>query len=99
MERFKLYPEDKFAGLKLPKLVPSSIHHHQEWIEACKAGYPTRPGCHFGYSGPLTETVLLGTVAYRAGTKLQWDPVNLKATNCPEADRFIRRENRTGWTL
>ena len=43
--------------------------------------------------------MLLGNVAYRVGQKLQWDPVNLKATNCPEADRFIQREYRKGWTL
>ena len=95
--KFKLYPEDKFADVKRPQLFPRSIHHAQEWITACKTGSPT--GCHFGYSGPLTETVLLGTVAHRAGMKLEWDPVNLKATNCPEADRFIRREYRKGWTL
>jgi len=95
--RFKLYPEKKFAGVRRPQLTPRGIHHVQEWITACKTGRPT--GCPFEYAGPLTETVLLGTVAYRAGKKLQWDPVNLKATNCPEADRFIRRKNRKGWEI
>ena len=57
-----------------------------------------RPGvCSFDYAGPMTGTVLLGNVAYRAGEKLHWDPVNLKAANCPEADRFIGREYRKGW--
>jgi hypothetical protein len=97
MDRFKLYPEDKYAGINRPELSPPGINHYQEWTTACKTGRPT--GTHFGYSGPLTETVLLGTVAYRAGTKLEWDPVNLKATNCPEADAFIRRAYRTGWEL
>ena len=94
---FKLYPEKKFAGVRRPRLEPRSIHHQQEWIEACKTGRPT--GCRFDYASPLTETVLLGTVAYRVGEKLDWDPVNLKATNCPKADRFIRRKNRKGWEL
>ncbi len=94
--KFKLYPGEKFADVKRPKL-PKGLPHAQEWVKACKTGSPT--GCHFGYSGPLTETVLLGTVAHRVGKKLQWDPVNLKATNCPEADRFIRREYRKGWTI
>ncbi|MEA3368084.1 MAG: Gfo/Idh/MocA family oxidoreductase, partial [Planctomycetota bacterium] len=94
--RFKLYPEEKFAGVRRPQL-PRGLPHAQEWIKACKTGGPT--GSHFGYSGPLTETVLLGTVAYSAGRKLQWDPVNLKATNCREADQFIRRTYREGWTL
>jgi len=43
--------------------------------------------------------VLLGNVAYRTGDKLRWDAENLKAVNCPEADRFIRREYRRGWAL
>ncbi len=94
--RFKLYPQKKFAGVKRPQL-PRGLPHAQEWIKACKTGSPT--GCNFGYAGPLAETVLLGTVAYRAGKKLQWDPVKLKATNSAEADQFIRRENRKGWTL
>ena len=96
--RFKLYPEDRFAGVQRPRF-DDLRGHHEDWIEACKKGYPTRPGCHFGYAGPLAETVLLGTAAYRAGRKLEWDSVNLRATNCPEADRFIRRENRKGWTI
>ena len=97
-ERSKLYPEDKFAGIKRPELFPRGINHVQEWITACKMGSST--GTNFGYAGPLTETVLLGTVAYRAGRKLEWDPVNLRATNCPEADAFIRREvYREGWAL
>jgi hypothetical protein len=94
--RFKLYPEDTFAGVRRPRL-PHGPSHQQEWIRACKTGSPT--GCHFGYSGPLTETVLLGTVAYRAGTKLVWDAKTMKVLNCPEANRFIRRDYRKGWTL
>ncbi|MCP4811190.1 MAG: gfo/Idh/MocA family oxidoreductase, partial [Planctomycetaceae bacterium] len=49
--------------------------------------------------GWLTEANHLGNVAFRAGQKLEWDPVNLKAKNVPEADRFIRREYRKGWKL
>ena len=54
---------------------------------------------NFDYSGALTEAVLLGTVAYRVGKRLEWDAVGLKATNCPETDRYIRRPYRDGWTL
>ena len=96
--RRKLFPESKFADFQPPEpTIPDSIGHHAEWILACKTGKPTT--CHFGYSGPLTETVLLGTVAYRAGQKLEWDAENLKVTNCPEAEQFIRRATRQGWTL
>ncbi|MFW6169012.1 MAG: Gfo/Idh/MocA family protein [Planctomycetota bacterium] len=96
--KHRLLPESKFADFQRPEpTIPKSIGHHQEWIRACKTGEPTT--CNFDYSGPLTETVLLGNVSYRAGCKLQWDAANLKATNCPEAKSLIRREYRDGWTL
>ena len=93
-----LLPEAKFAGYQPPEpSIPDSLGHYAEWVAACKAGSPT--GCNFDYAGALTEAMLLGNVAYRAGKKLQWDAASLKATNCPEADPFIRREYRKGWTL
>jgi hypothetical protein len=93
-----LLPEKQFQGFKPPDpFIPNSPGHHAEWIAACKTGSPT--GSNFQYAGWLTEANHLGNVAYRAGKKLQWDPVNLKATNAPEAERFIRREYRRGWTL
>jgi predicted dehydrogenase len=94
----KLLPEAKFAGFQPPpKTIPDSIGHHQEWIVACKTGSPTT--CNFDYSGALTESALLGAVAYRTGEKLQWDAKTLKAANCPKADEFIQRKCRAGWTL
>ena len=70
--------------------------HRAEWIAACKTGSPT--SSHFGYSGPLSEAVNLGTVAYRSGAKLEWDAENLRVTNSPEATAMIKREFRSGWT-
>jgi hypothetical protein len=93
-----LLPEDRFAGYQPPApTIPDSIGHYAEWVAACKTGSPT--GCNFDYAGALTEAVLLGNVAYRVGKKLEWDAAGLKATNCPEADPYIRREYRPGWTL
>ena len=94
----KLLPESQFADFKPPEpTIPDSIGHHNEWVVACKTGSPTT--CSFDYSGPLSEAVLLGNVAYRTGKKLEWDAENLKAANCPEADQYIKREYRSGWTL
>ena len=94
----RLLPEADFTGFTPPKpFIPDSIGHHREWTEACKRGGPTT--CAFDYSGPLTETVLLGNVAHRAGRELVWDPAQLRATNCPEADEFIRFQGRAGWRL
>jgi hypothetical protein len=54
---------------------------------------------NFDYSGPMTETVLLGNVALRAGQKIDWDSKNLKVTNLPEANRFVRKSYRKGWDV
>jgi predicted dehydrogenase len=96
--RHQLLPESEFAGFKRPEpSIPRSLGHHAEWIAACKTGAATT--CPFDYSGALTEANLLGNVAYRLGKKLEWDPINLKAKNCPEADKYIRKEFRKGWSL
>ena len=93
-----LFPQDKFADYKAPeKTIPDSVGHHQEWINACKTG--SRTTCNFNYSGPLAETVLLGSVAFRTQKKLEWDARNMKATNCPEADQYLSRVYRKGWEV
>ena len=96
--RWLLFPQDKFADYQAPeKTIPDSVGHHQEWINACKTG--SRTTCNFNYSGPLAETVLLGSVAFRTQKKLEWDAENMKATNCPEADQYLSRVYRKGWEV
>ena len=96
--KYTLLPEKQFSDVKLPeKTLPRPVGHHEEWLEACKAG--KQASANFEYSGWLTEANHLGNVAYRTGKKLEWDPAKLKATNAPEADKFIRREYRKGWEL
>jgi predicted dehydrogenase len=96
--KYLLLPEEQFKDFQPPEpFIPKSIGHHEEWIKACKTGGPTT--CNFDYSGALAEAALLCNVALRTGKKLAWDPKTLKAKNCPEADAFLRREYRKGWTL
>ncbi|MCO6457640.1 MAG: Gfo/Idh/MocA family oxidoreductase [Pirellulaceae bacterium] len=96
--RHVLLPAEKFADFQPPPAsIPASVGHHREWIEAIRQGTPTT--CNFDYSGALTEAVLLGTVAYRSGKKLEWDAENLRVTNAPDAQQFIHKEYRKGWTL
>jgi hypothetical protein len=93
-----LLPEKDFADVSRPaQSIPHSPGHHEEWLEACKTGKATT--ADFTYSGWLTEANHLGNVAYRVGKKLEWDPKKLRATNAPEADRFVKREYRKGWKL
>lgn len=96
--KYRLFPSDKYSKFTPPKpSIPDSIGHHAEWIKACKDGSPTT--CNFDYSGALTEAVLLGNVSYRTGKQLDWDGATLKATNCPEADQYIRKQYRAGWEV
>ena len=97
-DKHVLLPEEKFATYQRPKeSIPPSIGHHQEWLKACKTGAPTT--CPFSYAGPLTEANHLGNVAFRAGTRLEWDAGAMRFPNHPDADTFLRRQYRDGWKL
>jgi len=94
----RILPEERMREYQRPpQTLPRSIGHHEEWIQACKGGEPA--GSNFEYAGPLTETVLLGNVAIRAGVRLIWDSERMRFPNFPEADAFIHREYREGWSL
>jgi predicted dehydrogenase len=94
----RLIPEAKMKGFKMPEpFLGRGINHYQEWIRACKGG--PKPSADFDYSGPLSETILLGNVAALTGEKLFWDGPNLKVTNLPGANKHLKREYRQGWSL
>jgi len=91
-----LLPEKDFQDFERPtRFLQDSKGHHREWVNAIRTGGTTT--CRFDYSGPLSESVLLGNVAYRTGQKIEWDHRTLKAINCPEADRFIQHSYRGNW--
>lgn len=71
----------------------------EEWVRAMRSGEPKTALSNFDYAGALTEFILLGNVAMRCGKKLEWNGVELKAMNCPEAAQYVKREYRSGWTL
>ncbi len=92
----RILPEEKMKNYKRPpKTIPRSIGHYQEWIEACKGG--PAAGSNFDYAAPLTEIVLLGCAAVRAGGMLEWDAANMRFPNFPEADQYLRKHYRAGW--
>ncbi|MCH7529349.1 MAG: Gfo/Idh/MocA family oxidoreductase [Candidatus Marinimicrobia bacterium] len=97
----RLVPETAMQAYQRPeKSLPRvDMGHEQEWIAACKGG-PT-PSSDFEVAVPFTETVLLGNIAIRAqeNRKLEWDGEKMEITNLPEANRFVRREYRSGWEL
>ncbi|WP_442509805.1 Gfo/Idh/MocA family protein [Novipirellula sp. SH528] len=94
-----LLPESDFADFKRPEpFIPDSPGHHEEWLRACRGEGET--GSPFAtYAGPLTEANHLGNVAYRVGKKITWDRKKMECVGCPEAEPFLRREPRAGWSL
>ena len=71
--------------------------HEMNWIHAIKG--TDRISCPFDYAARLTETMLLGIVSLRAGTKLYYDAADMRVTNNSAADQFLTREYRKGWSL
>ena len=93
---YRLLPDEFAKDFKPPvQTIAKSIGHHKEWLEAIRGN--GKPLCNFGYAGPLTESVLLGNVSYRAGgVELNWD-TKTGTTGNKEADAFLSREIRQGW--
>jgi predicted dehydrogenase len=92
------------AAEAVAQSIPRSAGHHQEWVTACKGGPPA--GSNFDWAGPLAESVLLGNVALRVQLredltlhKLLWDSAGCRVTNLEDANAFLRREYRSGWSV
>ena len=69
----------------------------REWLTACKTDLKT--SCDFVYGGTLIEQMLLGLVSYRAGQKIEYDGKSGRVTNVADANQYLKREYRPGWTL
>jgi hypothetical protein len=97
----KVYPESLGAAAEaVPRKLPRiEVPHEINWAQACKGiGTASAP---FEYSARLTETMLLGVVALKAGQgkQLLYDGAAMKVKNVPEANAHLTREYRGGWEL
>ncbi len=96
----RIIPETAMKAYKLPeqKIPRVKGGHHQDWLRAIREG--GKAGSDFSYGGPLTELAMLGIIALKMlGTKLQWDAVAMRFTNCEEANQYINPPYRAGWSL
>jgi len=100
-ERPRILPEEAHRAFPPPARTIPRIKgsHFAHFIESCKAGKPTC--ADFDYAAGITEFLLLGHLANRAGAgaKVEWDGIKMKCTNRPELDRWLRREPRKGWEV
>ncbi|MFN0120397.1 MAG: gfo/Idh/MocA family oxidoreductase, partial [Blastocatellia bacterium] len=106
----KLYPMSLMeAAAKVPKTFfrveksgegpMASAKHRMNWINAIKGR--EKATCPFEYASRLTETMLLGVVAMKTGQskKIYYDGVKGEITNNAEANQYLKREFRKGWSL
>jgi predicted dehydrogenase len=90
----QLFPEEKYASFVMPELPERD--HYTSWVDACRGEDQTTS--HFAYSGPLSEAVLLGTVAIRnRGTTLAWNSAQLELSGSPRAQAMLSKPYRKGW--
>jgi len=89
--------EEHEAAKAVPVTIARSPGHNQEWFDMMKGGAPAYS--NFDISAYLTEIILLGCIALRVGegVRMEWDGPGMKSPNCPEAAKFVKRENREGW--
>jgi predicted dehydrogenase len=88
------------AAAAVPKTVPRvETSHETNWANAIRG--TAKPSSEFEYAAKLTETMLLGIIALRAGEgkKVFYDGANMRTTNAPEVNQFLTREYRAGWSL
>ena len=80
----------------MPKI--KSEDHYIQFVDACRG--MTKTSAPFEYSGPLTESVLLGCLSTRfPKKKLEWDAAKLKISNEVKANQFVRKTYRKGWDV
>jgi len=95
---FVLLPRRQFEGYKPPQpTLPRVASHHAEWIDACRGR--GKALSNFGYASVLSESLLLGNVALRAGGNIQWDAKQMRAIGCPAAEPILKPEFRGGWDI
>ena len=95
--------EELAKGDRTPKVLPINNKGDDgmkaEWAHAIREGKPELAYSNFDNAGMLTEAMLLGNVAIRAGKKLEFDAATLVVTNDKAANQFIKQEYRKGWEL
>ncbi|TWU60861.1 Inositol 2-dehydrogenase [Rubripirellula tenax] len=107
--QYVLLPSDQYADFKppaqtLPRIpFDSGVDERQKWefVSTIKGEYEPGTMSNFGYAGRLTETILAGNLAMRAGEgqRIEWDAKTMTSPNVPAVNDFVSREYREGWEL
>jgi len=112
-ENPRLLPTKLMKEVTLPTQTIARVPegHYIQWVNACIAGYDKgTTSSPFAYAGPFTESILIGNLAIRSylmknkdqypgRKKLLWDGTHMKITNFDDANSFVKRDYREGWSL
>jgi predicted dehydrogenase len=107
-DKAKMYAAGDYADLgvqivgdvkELDVDYPRSPGHEKEWFIAMKDSKKPAMSNFPNYSGPLTETILLGNLAVYKRGKVEWDPVSLKPLNDPSLAKIVHPEYRDGYDV
>jgi predicted dehydrogenase len=103
----RLYPSPHPASKSAPPQKLKRIAHEEHemnWVEAIKG--KAEISSPFEYAAQLTEVMLLGVVALRAGQKIHYDGAKMEITNSVatsdqplEGEQLLRRQYRQGFGL
>jgi hypothetical protein len=97
----RILPEEAHRAYPVPppQIPRIKSTHFDHFIQCCKSGKPTC--ADFQYAAAITEFLLLGHLAIKAGVgrPVDWDPVAMRCTNMPELDHWLRRPYREGWHM
>lgn len=107
--KYYLLPEEKFVDYQPPEQSLPRIpfkgggDQRQKWefVATIKGEYEPGTMSNFGYAGRLTETILVGNLAMRAGEgqRIEWDAESMTSPNVPDVNQFTFREYREGWEI
>ena len=98
--RMHILPMEKMQQItQPPRTLPRPKNIMADFLNACREG-KTETAASFDYGTRLTEFTLLGNLAQHAGVgkKVEWDGPNMKVTNLPELNQWLKRPYRKGWT-
>jgi hypothetical protein len=98
-DRPRIIPEEKAKEIGKPRqMLERSPGHYKEWVMAANGEQPANyPRSNFLYAGPMTEVILLGNLAMKAGKRMEYDADKMRFTNDKDANKLLTKEYRMGW--
>jgi predicted dehydrogenase len=89
-----MLPKNKFESFEKPKMGGRNHYHH--FLDAARGEAENES--FFERTGPMTEAILLGTVATRVpDVELRWEAAGMRIPNSMEATKLLSRTYRKGW--